>query len=86
MHDLHNDYPLAIYIGQIHKLIPILNNKKRYVLQYRNLKLYMDLGLKVTNIRVLEFDWSPWLNPLLIITLIKKEAKNDFQRLFQTYE
>jgi hypothetical protein len=32
------------------KLVPNLCNKERYVLHYRNLKLYHSLGLKVTNI------------------------------------
>ena len=32
----------------VNKLIPTLNNKKEYVVYYRNLQLYMDLGLKVT--------------------------------------
>ena len=46
-----------ISIGQVHKLIPTLNNKEKYVLHYRNLQLYTDLGLKVKKVhRVLEFN------------------------------
>ena len=53
---------LNISIGQVHKLIPTLNKKNKYVLHYRNLQLYTDLGLKVRNAhRVLEFNQSPWL-------------------------
>ena len=37
-----------ITIGQVSKLIPTLCNKEKYVLHYRNLQLYTDLGLKVT--------------------------------------
>ena len=49
-----------ISIGQVHKLIPTLNNKEKYVLHYRNLQLYMDLGLKVKKVhRALEFNQTP---------------------------
>ena len=51
-----------ISIGQVNKLIPTLNKKEKYVLHYRNLQLYLDLGLNLTKVhRVLEFDQSPWL-------------------------
>ena len=47
---------------QVHKLIPTLNNKNKNVLHCRNLQLYMDLGLKLTQVhRVLEFNQSAWL-------------------------
>ena len=36
-----------IPFGLVNKLIPTLNNKNKYVVHYRNLQLYMDLGLKV---------------------------------------
>ena len=46
----------GITIGQVQELIPALNNKEKYVLHYRNLQLYLDLGLKLTKIRrALEF-------------------------------
>jgi len=48
LHKLHNDYPLApeqIEINKGKKLIPNLNEKKKYVLHYKNLKQYLDLGL-----------------------------------------
>ena len=51
-----------ILIGQVNKLIPTLRDKEEYVLHYRNLQLYLNLGLKIKKVyRVLEFDQSPWL-------------------------
>ena len=44
-----------ISIGVVSKLIPTLRDKKEYVLHYRNLQLYLDLGLKIKKIyRVLK--------------------------------
>ena len=52
---LRNKYDISI--GQVHKLIPTSKNKEKYVLHYRNLQLYLDLGLKLKGVdRVLEFD------------------------------
>ena len=45
------------------KLTPNLRDKVKYVEHYRNLKLYLQLGISVTTVhRVLTFKQSPWLN------------------------
>ena len=45
--------------GNVHKLIPTLNDKEKYVLHEETLKLYLSLGLKAVH-RVLLFDEKPW--------------------------
>ena len=78
LHNRHDDYPLApeplvidcsMYSPTQQSVFPVpvpqvkhLRDKVKYVVHYRNLKLYLQLGLVVTKVhRVLAFNQSPWL-------------------------
>ena len=59
-----------ISIGLVSKLMLTLRDKKEYVLHYRNLQLYLDLGLKIKKIhRLLKFDQSLGLSNISTSTL-----------------
>ena len=87
LHDLHNDYPLApeqIEVNKVEKLIPNLWNKKKYVIHNENLKQYLNLGLKLTNIhRGIKFKESQWLKKYIALnTDLRTKAKNEFEKDF----
>ena len=53
----------TVLMGKVEKLIPNLRNKKN-VVHYETLKLYENLGLRVTKIhRGIKFEEKEWLKP-----------------------
>jgi hypothetical protein len=66
------------------KLIGNLQPKIKYKTHYRNLKLYLSLGMKLLRVhRVVAFRQEPWLKPYVDLnTKMRQQAKNDFEKDF----
>jgi len=66
------------------KLIADLHPKSNYVLDFRTLQLYLNLGMVLTKVhRVLSFRQKIWLKPYIDwCTQKRQEAKNDFEKDF----
>lgn len=66
------------------KLIPNLYPKEKYVVHYRNLKLYLSLGMKLTKThRVMVFKQEKWLKKYIHFNTAKRQmAQNSFEKDF----
>ena len=74
----------GIKVGDVKKLIPNLGDKANYMVHYKNLQLYLSLGMKLTKIhRVLKFKQSDWIK-IYIDFNTKKRTKttNKFEKNF----
>ena len=71
-----------IKLGNVKKLISNSGNKTNYVVHYRNLQLYLSLGIKLTKIhRVLKFKQSDWMEKHIDFNTEKRmNATNDFEK------
>ena len=62
--------------SSVPKLIPNFNKKEKYITHYRNLKLYLRLGLELVHVhRVMEFKQRAWIKPYIDFnTRMRQEA------------
>ena len=85
--DSHNDYPLApekIKVNGVEKLICHFKPRKNYVVHYRNLRQYLEMGMRITAVhRRISFYQSPWMEPYIRKnTELRKTAANNFEKDF----
>ena len=83
----HNDYPLApekMIVNGVEKLICHFKPRKNYVVHYRNLRQYLEMGIRLTAVhRGISFDQSCWMEPYIRKnTEIRKTAANSFEKDF----
>ena len=83
----HNDYPVApekMNVNGVEKLICHFKPRKNYVVHCRNLRQYLELGLKITCVhRGLMFRQSSWMEPYIRKnTELRKLAQTNFENDF----
>ena len=89
-YDMLSDYckkiagEYEIKVGDVKKLVRNLGNKTKYIVHYRNLQLYLSLGMKLTKIhRVLKFKQSDWMKKYIDFNTEKRtNAANSFEKDF----
>ena len=88
LHDLHNDYPLCPERVEcdkgVKKLIPNLRHKNNYVVHYKTLMQYLNLGMELKKIhRGIRFIECDFLKPYIDMnTNLRTKAKNNFEKDF----
>ena len=80
--NIANEY--GIKIGGVNKLVSSLGNKSKYVAHYRNLHLYLSLGMKLAKVhRILRLKKSDWLTKYIDFNTDKrKNAVNSLEKDF----
>ena len=67
--ETHNGYPLApekMIVNGVEKLISHFKPRKNYVVHYRNLRQYLEMGMRITAVhRGISFYQSPWMEPYI---------------------
>lgn len=89
LHDYHSDFPFLpineyVQGTKNRKLLTTLENKKKYICHYSNLKQAVSFGLQITKVYIiLQFLQSPWLKKYIDLNTIKRQqANNNFEEDF----
>ena len=83
----HNDYPLApekMIVNGVEKLICHFKPRKNYVVHYRNLRQYLEMGIRLTAVhRVISFNQScSWNLTLERIQNFEKQQPTVLRKTF----
>ena len=83
----HNDYPLApekMIVNGVEKLISHFKPRKNYVVHYRALRQFLELGMKITAVhRGISFYQSSWMEPYIKKnTKLRQKAENNSEKDF----
>lgn len=69
---------LGIKHTNTQKLVSTLAEKRNYIVHYRNLKLYLELGMKLLKInRGIAFVQTPWMRPYIDFNTDKRSRSTD---------
>lgn len=70
--------------GSLSKKVPNLFHKENYVVHYRNLQLYLALGMRLTKVyRIMSFTQSHWLRAYIdFSTKFRKRSQNKFEKYY----
>ena len=71
-------------VNGVEKLICHFKPRKNYVVHYRNLRQYLEMGMRITAVhRGISFNQSPWMEPYIRKnTELRKTAANSFEKDF----
>ena len=74
--EIENEHNITI--GSVKTLVPNLMNKNNYVIHYRNLQQYLELGIKLKKThRILKFKQSDWMRPYIDFNSQKRMISNN---------
>ena len=72
----------GIKIGHVKTLVPNLGNKSKYVFHYKNLQLFLPLGMKLTKVhRISKFKTSDWLKKYIDFNTDKRKHGRGVARI-----
>ena len=87
LHDLHNDFPFMcekMVINRVEKLVPNLDDKKKYIIQVKMLDQALKHGLILEKVhRAIRFNQRAWLKPYIDFnTQLRFQARNESEKDF----